>query len=273
MATLMRNASVGTAIHEWMHSWFQGMMGTNEQLYPWMDEGFTNYAGDRIFSIIRKETLFPHASNYRGYYNLVKGGWEEPMSTPADHFGTNYASATAAYAKGAVFMAQLGYIVGEKVRDNILLEYYRQWRFKHPNPNDFIRVAEKTSGMQLNWYKNYWVNTTKTIDYAIDSLWDENGKTKVRIRRVGDIPMPIDLQLTFKDSSKENHYIPLNLMFGEKPAEDEIKRKVYPEWKWTHRTYVIETDRRITDVVDVEIDPSQRLADIDRRNNLLKIKW
>ena len=59
-------------------------------------------------------------------------------------------------------LSQLGYIVGDSVRNKILLEYYRIWKFKHPNANDFIRVAEKTSGISLQWYKEYWVNSTKT---------------------------------------------------------------------------------------------------------------
>ena len=274
MATLMRNASVGTAIHEWMHSWFQGMLGTNEQLYPWMDEGFTNYADSRISDLVAKKSGFPYESNYRSYVNLARSGWEEPASTPADHFATNYASSLAAYSKGSVFMAQLGYIVGDSVLDKILLDYYWKWRFKHPTPDDFIRVAEKRSGLELNWYKDYWINTTKTIDYAIDSLWDDNGKTNLRIRRVGEVPMPIDIQLTFKDSSKENHYVPLNMMFGEKPVEDNtIPRTTHAEWQWASRTYTIQVNRKLTDIVDIEIDPSQRLADVDRRNNLLKIKW
>lgn len=196
------------------------------------------------------------------------------MSTHSDHYSSNYAYGQNAYSKGAVFMAQLGYITSDKVRDNILLEYYRQWRFKHPNPNDFIRVAEKVSGMELDWYKEYWVNTTKTIDYAIDSLWDDNGKTNIRIRRVGEMPMPIDVQLTFKDSSKELHYIPLDLMYGSKSAEDATEpRTVHEEWRWTHPTYTFTTTRKLLDIKEVEIDPTQRLADIDRRNNLLKIQW
>ena len=69
-----------------------------------------------------------------------------------------------------------------KCRDKILLEYYRQWRFKHPNVNDFVQVAEKVSGMKLDWYREYWVYTTKTIDYGIDSLWEEGGMTKIRMR-------------------------------------------------------------------------------------------
>jgi hypothetical protein len=87
------------------------------------------------------------------------------------------------------------------------------------------------------------------------------------------MPMPIDVQLTFKDSSKENHYIPLSLMYGQKPAEDSISRTVHEEWRWTHPTYTFTTGRKIFDLKVVEIDPSERLADIDKRNNLLNIKW
>jgi hypothetical protein len=274
MATLMRTPSASTAIHEWLHSWFQGMLGSNESLYPWMDEGFTNYATSRIMHSLKKEEGFAQASNYASYLNLVKGGWEEPAATPADHFTTNYASAAAAYHKGATFLSQLGYIIGDKTLDQVFLDYYKTWRFKHPNPNDFIRVAEKRSNMSLQWYKYYWINTTKTVDYAIDSLWEEGGNTKIRLRRVHEIPMPIDVQLTFKDGSKELHYIPLNLMYGTKPVEDStVKRTTHEEWKWTHPTYTFETSKKLLDLTEVNIDPSLRMADVDRKNNVLKIQW
>jgi len=196
------------------------------------------------------------------------------MSTHADHYNTNFAYSIASYSKGAVFVEQLGYITGAETRDKILLEYYKQWRFKHPNVNDFIRIAEKVSDMKLDWYKQYWVNSTKTIDYSIDSLWEEGGKTKVRLNRIGMMPMPIDLQLTFKDGSKEIHYVPMNLMYGEKPAEDSsMTRKVYEPWRWTHSTYTIETNRKLADFSLVEIDPSLRMADVERRNNKLELKW
>jgi hypothetical protein len=274
MATLIKNAGIGTAVHEWMHSWYQGMMGSNESVHPWMDEGFTTYAEERVMAQLRQKKTFEQDASYDSYYKLVKSGFAEPMTTHSDHYSTNYAYGQNAYSKGAVFMAQLGYITGDKVRDQILQDYYRQWRFKHPNPNDFIRVAEKASGMQLQWYREYWVNTTKTIDYAIDSLWEDGGKTKIRIRRVGEMPMPVDVQLTFKDGSKELHYTPLNLMLGEKPVENAaIPRTVHEEWRWTHPTYVFETGRKLLDLTQVEIDPSERLADINKRNNILKIAW
>jgi aminopeptidase N len=239
-----------------------------------MDEGFTSYAEDRVTAFLENNTGFAFDGTYRGYFSLVKSGKEEPLTTHADHFNTNAAYGPAAYSKGGVFMEQLGYIVGAPVRDKILLEYYKQWRFKHPNVSDFIRIAEKVSDMKLDWYKEYWVNSIKTIDYSIDSLWEEGGKTKVRLMRVGLMPMPIDLQITFKDGTKELHYVPMNLMYGEKPVEDaSISRIVYEPWKWTHSTYTIETTKKLADFNVVEIDPSIRLADVERKNNKLELKW
>ncbi len=294
MATMLVSSSLGTAFHEWMHSWYQMILGTNESLYAWMDEGFTEYATNLVEEYYRKQILkdqtpeqnrksdsitlgalpLYHAGNYAGYLALAKSGREEPMTTHADHYNTNYAYSNAAYLKGNVFIEQLGYIVGAPTRDKILLEYYRQWKFKHPNPNDLIRIAEKLSGIQLDWYKMYWVNTTKTIDYAIDSLYQDGAVAKIRLRRDGMVPMPIDLKVTFKDGSSECHYVPMYLMFGAKPAEaGQSPRIVYESWKWTHPTYEVQTTKKLTDIISVEIDPSQRMADIERRNNKLELKW
>ena len=64
------------------------------------------------------------------------------------------------------------------------------------------------------------------------------------------------------------------LMFGEKTIEDSASnRKVYEPWKWTHETYVVETTRKLVDITLAEIDPSLRMADIDRKNNKLELNW
>jgi aminopeptidase N len=299
MGTLLSGPGLGTVFHEWMHSWYQMMLGTNESMYAWMDEGFTSYAEDVITKFYsgklsieeyrgmlkrnpsnkNLQDLMPslpdeHSGGYAGYFTLAKSGYEEPLTTHADHFNTNFGYSTAAYAKGEVFLEQLGYIIGAAPRDKVLLEYYNQWRFKHPNSNDFVMVAEKLSGIKLDWYKEYFCNTTKTINYAIDSLWEETGVTKVRLKRLGQMPMPVDLQVTFNDGSSEMHYIPLNLMFGEKPNENGAqKREVHEAWRWTHPSYVVEIKHRLTDFKAVEIDPSKRMADTERKNNLLELKW
>jgi aminopeptidase N len=260
-----------------------------------MDEGFTSYAAARVNSYYYHERLkmYPnnaglqqivekeqadlplyHAGAYNSYFALVRSGLEEPLTTHADHFNTNFGYSIASYSKGEIFLEQLGYIVGAAVRDKILLEYYRLWRFKHPNASDFVRVAEKVSGLQLDWYKEYWVNTTKTIDYGVDSLWEENGKTRIRLRMVGKMPMPLDVLIEYKDGSKEMAYIPQYLQFGEKPVEDAgIPRTSFEPWRWTHPTYTFELSHRLTDVKVLDIDPGERMADVDRKNNRLELKW
>lgn len=274
MATLLKGAGEDVVIHEWMHSWYQMMMGTNESLYPWMDEGFTTYAEDRVKAFIHNTTGFIHAGSYAGYYALVKSGVEEPLSTHADHFDSRFGYSTSSYSKGAVFLEQLGYIIGADNRDKLLLEYYRKYRFKHPELNDFIRLAEGVSGIQLDWYPQFFVNSTKTIDYGIDSLWQESGKIKIRLRNAGKVPMPIDLMLTFKDGKKHLAYIPQYLMFGSKPSEDaSITRSVHEAWRWTHPNYVLEVDGKLSELKLIEIDPTQRMADVDRSNNKLELNW
>ncbi|MEJ7770125.1 MAG: M1 family metallopeptidase [Chitinophagaceae bacterium] len=294
MATLLNGPSLGTAFHEWMHSWYQMILGTNESLYAWMDEGFASYAEALVTEYYNQQSALPAAGNttlqttktnkpaaagnvhepaYRSYFNLAKSGFEEPMTTHADHFTTNYGYSIAAYSKGEVFMEQLGYITGFQARDKILLEYYRQWRFKHPNVNDFFRVAEKVSGMKLDWYREYWVNTTKTINYSLDSLWEEGDRTMLRLKNNGQLPMPIDVQLTYKDGRKEIHYVPMYLMFGRKPVEmGSVPRVVHEDWKWTHPTYVVEINHKLADISAIEIDATQRLADVNRLDNKYEMK-
>lgn len=275
MATLL--ASPGAWLHEWMHEWFYGRLATNEARYPWMDEGGADYADTRVSGWLNQQGVQGYSrpdSTYIYYLNLVKSGKEEALSTPADHFNTNYAYGQGSYIKGALYLVQLGYILGDEVRDRVLLNYYQQWKFKHPDPDDFLRVAERTSGTKLDWYRDYWIYTTRTIDYAIDSLWEEGGKTKIRLRNDGLMPMPVDFQITFKDSTKEMHYVPLDLMYHAKPAESKtIKWKVYQPWPWTNKYYTVVTDHRLTEIAIAEIDPSQRMADVNRRNNRLELKY
>jgi aminopeptidase N len=296
MATLINGPGLGTVFHEWMHTWYQGMLGTNESLYPWMDEGFTEWASGKVSNyyreaVIRKrfaneplslhrmdsmDNILPklYAENYAGYFFLVKSDLEEPLSTHSDHYETNTGYSASSYSKGCVFLSQLGYIVGDEMLGKIMLEYYRQWRFKHPDAEDFIHIAENVSGMKLDWYKEYWISTTKTIDYSIDSLWEEGGKTKIRLKDNGKMPMPVDVMIDYKDGTKEIAYIPMYLMFGVKENEDKlVPRTVFAEWKWTHPTYTFEVNKKLSAIKTIEIDKTQRMADVERRNNKLDIPW
>ncbi|GAB3018127.1 M1 family metallopeptidase [Niabella terrae] len=270
MATLL--ASPGAWLHEWFHSWYQGVLATNESTYAWMDEGFTTYAEQRTQDR-RSSTTYTteQIDSYQSYFNLVKSQLEEPLTTHADHFNTNAAYSVASYSKGAVFLEQLGYIVGAETRDKILLEYYRVWKFKHPTASDFIRLAEKVSHIELDWYQEFWVSSTKTIDYAIDSVWEQGNKTLIRLRNDGQMPMPVDVCISDKKYKRQWHNIPLDLMYGAKTAQGHAGWKTYPAWKWTQHKYVIETDLKLAQISSIEIDPSQRMADVERKNNLMKL--
>ncbi|MEO1257092.1 MAG: M1 family aminopeptidase, partial [Bacteroidota bacterium] len=242
MATLItghRNLQslIGVTVHEALHSWYQGLLATNESYYAWMDEGFTTYASAETMEHLFSNPGRSQTRNYQTYLFLTSSGKEEPLSTHADHFSTNRGYGLGSYYKGAIALAQMNYIIGKEATAKALKKYYYQWRFKHPDANDWIRVFEKESGLELDWYLDYWMNTTHTIDYSVDSVVASNDKTKVTLKRIGKMPMPVDVSVTFSDGSKKVFYAPLTLLRGEKKNETGLEREVLTDWAWTHPTY------------------------------------
>ncbi len=261
------NAVAGTMAHEAAHSWYQMVLASNESLYAWLDEGFADFAsseaGESIFN-----DLNPHAGSYAGYFSLVASGLQEPISQHADHYTSNRAYSTGAYSMGTVFLNQLKYLIGTENFYKGMKRYYNTWKMKHPEPNDFIRIMEKTSGLQLHWYLRYWINTTKRIDYGLSALAEQDNSTFVTIDRIGEFPMPIDLLVTYVDGTKELYYIPMNELLGNKPDEDlTIPRVDLPTWPWVLPNYTLKISRKASNILTIEIDPSQRMADINRKNN------
>jgi len=262
---------VGVMAHEVSHSWYQGVLASNESLYAWFDEGFTDFSADESMASIFNEPN-DHAGSYNGYFALVRSGLQEPMNQHSDHFTTNRAYGTSAYSMGAVFLHQLKYIIGEPNFYKGMLRYYNTWKFRHPEPIDFIRVMEKTSGMQLKWYLSYWVNTTKRIDYGIKNVLSDADATFVTLERVGEFPMPIDLLVTYTDGTTELFYIPMNETLGNKPAESTTQARVDLEtWPWVNPTYTLKISKPVKSISKLEIDPSMRMADINRKNNLVEL--
>jgi len=259
---------VGVTVHEALHSWYQGVLATNESYYHWMDEGYTSYASSLTMShLMGTDNNRSHAKNYTNYFSLVSSGKEEPMSTHADYFETNFAYKRAAYSKGAVSLSQLGYLVGNACLEEILLTYFDQWKFKHPNMHDFIKIAEKASSMELDWYYDYWAHSIKTIDYGIQEVNAVGASTHIQLKRIDPMPMPIDLVVTLKNGTKKSYYIPLGIMRGIKKPENAMARQIMKDWLWTHPTYDLRIKVNLNDIKSIEIDPSQRMADIDRSNN------
>lgn len=268
MGKLGLNALVSVTVHEAIHSWFQMILGTNESKYGWMDEGFTTYAQNLVMAELFPSKLDPQRNSTASYRSLVKSGLEEPLTTHADHFNTNRGYSVASYSKGAVFLNQLQYIIGKDSFEKGMKRYFNEWKFKHPNPTDLKRIMEKVSGLELDWYWENWVGTTKTIDYGIKEVVSTAGNTEVVLERIGQMPMPLDVVVSYKDGTQENFYIPLEIMRGEKVENLYKKKTLLVDWGWTYPEYSFTISRPVTDIERIVIDPSQRMADMDLDNNV-----
>ena len=258
----------GVTAHELAHSWFQHVLATNETKHEWMDEGFTSFISALASNEILEENKeFPLEGSYRGYFNLASSGVEMPQSTNANRYEHNYAYESTAYNKGAVFLGQLIYLVGNENFWEILQTYYKEWQFKHPQPNDFRRIAERISGLQLQWYLTDWTQTTNKIDYSIESVDSLNEGSIIRLARKELMPMPLELLVVYKDGFSELHYIPISLMRGEKENPYSIEWTVHKDWTWANPKYNLELNQKKENIETIIIDPSGLMADIDKSNN------
>ena len=260
----------GVTSHELAHSWFQQVLAFNESKYAWMDEGFTVFL-DALGEQSLRGNMNPFESAYKNYRALVEKGLEEPLTTHADRFRTNVAYGIGSYKKGAIFLSQLAYIIGPAAVVESLQRFYQEFAFTHPTPNDFKRIAEKVSGIQLEWYLNDWTRTTNTIDYSIKKVTAIGEQTEIILERIGAIGMPIDLGVLYKDGSRAVHYIPLQMMFGEKPPLAGVSEwNVEKDWAWARPIYTLVLDVPLDKISQLRIDPTDLMADIDLSNNVFE---
>ena len=259
---------LGVTAHEMAHAWFQHLLATNEAKHAWLDEGFTEYITSLSENYVNNESPeFPHKSSYDRYYLLAKSGFEQAQTIHSDRYDYNFAYGASAYSKGSVFLSQLGYIIGKENLNKTLRRYYEEFKFKHPTPNDFKRIAEKVSDLELEWYLNEWTRTPHKIDYGIDisSLEDER---VITLKRKARIPMPIEVVVYFEDGSSDMYYIPNDLLHGYKTFKNEVY--LMEPWSWASTEYEFEVQGN-KKVSKVEIDPSKRIADINQMDNSIEI--
>lgn len=262
---------IGVTAHELAHVWFQGILAFNEAKHYWMDEGFTSYIADLAVSSVMEKQLQedenPFQTTYNNYYYMARSGKEQPLTTHADRYEYNQIYGIGAYSKGAMFLTQLGYLIGQENLEKTLKRFFYDYKFTHPNPNDFKRTAEKVSGANLDWYLTDWTQTTNTIDYGIKSVVEKDGKTEVTIERKGLMPMPLEIGVIYENESVELYYIPLNLMRYNKPNEYSVDRKTLGTWTWAHPTYTFTIDAPKGNIKAIDLNPTQLMADVNPDNN------
>ena len=139
--------------------------------------------------------------------------------------------------------------------------------FKHPQPNDFRRIAERVSGLQLQWYLTDWTQTTNKIDYALEEVIESGSSTLIKIKRKELMPMPLEILVLSKNGESKLHYIPISLLRGEKQNPYDIEWVVHKDWAWSSLNYNLNINIPKDQIKAIIIDPSNFMADIDKNNN------
>jgi Peptidase family M1 domain len=238
--------------HEFGHTWFPMMVGSNERQYGWMDEGFNSFMNHYSFPREFPQQPLPTARGVADTYikNALSGD-EEPIMAPADRMRTSENWRQALYNKPALGLVILReHITSPDRFDPVFREYIRRWAYKHPTPADFFRTMEDGLGEDMSWFWRSWFYTTDRLDQAVDSVAvsDSSGVvSRVYLRNAGRMPMPVELGLVMNDGSTQRVRLPVEI-WG--------LRNSY--------TALIAGPKKVNSVV---IDPDGWYPDVDRSNN------
>ena len=265
------NGLVSVSFHEAIHNWFYGLFGFDEGKYPWMDEGFTQYATEYMMHAILKDE-HPRKSLIATYKMLLAMPNRQPLSTHADWYSSTRAYSLSSYIGGAAFLEHLTYIIGPERMKAFWNRFYGDWKLKHPKPEDLIRAAEQVSQMELDWFHREFIFSTHTIDYAVDTVFQAEGKARIKLSNKGSFPMPVRLRITKKDGSALNLMIPLDVQrVKTNPNQSHTSLSnlgPFKAWPWVEPTYLIDLPFNVESIRSVEIDPDGYTADVQLENNV-----
>lgn len=199
--------------HEVGHNWFYGMLGSNEREYPWLDEGINSFYENRyVESIYIDKNLigdagykpigklfdlsqYKHKKEYELTYQLAAAKNEDQaIETSATAF-TDFNYGSDVYAKTAIVMDYLMAYLQQDGMDDAMQAYFKQWKFKHPQPKDFRTVVEQTTGKKLDWFFDDLIQSTKKMDYKMKfSYQNEDKSWEIGIKNKGEVNGPIFIQ-------------------------------------------------------------------------------
>jgi hypothetical protein len=201
--------------HEFGHTWFPMVVGSNERRYAWMDEGFNEFIN--YYDWIDRFGRPPeHRGSMRDYLLMARSGRERPIMSFADQLPGELVSPLG-YDKPALALRLLRErVLGPERFDPAFREYFRRWAYRHPTPADFFRTMEDAAGEDLSWFWRAWFYTTAQLDQAVDSvvLADSAGvESRIVLRNPGGIPMPVELALQLDDGSTARLRLPAEIWF------------------------------------------------------------
>lgn len=265
--------------HEIGHNWFFGMIGNNETYRAMLDEGFTQFLTSwsikKINHIPMHANSYDESTVYNGYLNDAINKNDAQLNTHSDDFSSALGHGGGyrhVYFKTATMLYNLQYVLGDELFLKSMQHYFDKWKFAHPYPEDFRQAIIEYSKVDLNWFFDQWMETTKSIDYKIvnyhkiDHTSDGKYRYEVKLKRKGEMQMPIDLTVTDKSGKKYEYVIP-NTYFAKNEGRQVLK--VWKGWGLLNQFYVdtIVLDQKL---LSAEIDTTNRLADIYRIDNVMR---
>ena len=279
----------GLLAHEIGHQWFYGQVGSNETYRAALDEGFTQFLtawalnkidGEYLVKDIPKSkykqrfTKDVKALDSRVYYSYLRDAtkYNDPaLNTHSDDFGSAVGHGGGyrhVYYKTATMLYNLEYVLGEELFLEAMQHYFQKWKMAHPYFDDFREAIIEYTKVDLNWFFDQWMESSKTIDYSIKDIkpLSEN-QYQITFERKGEMQMPIDFSVFANDGKEYKFHVP-NQWFV-KNTDAKVLEK-WHAWGKLFPTYT--TTVNIPSGVDfVIIDPSQRLADRYMLNNISKL--
>jgi hypothetical protein len=249
-----RDGLFGVTTHELGHEWFPMIVGNNERLHAWMDEGFNSF-----LNIYSARAYSPERDWLRtrgqaeAWAQFAATGRDEPPMLAADRITPNALGAVA-YSKPATGLYLLRHQIVDSSRfDAAFREYIRRWAFKHPTPADFFRSMEDGLGEDLSWFWRGWFYRTDVVDQAVDSVRARRDSTtgamltRIFLSSPGGLPMPVDLRLGFADGTTDSVRLPVEVWYlGNRFGY----ARQFPN-----------------EVIRVEVDPNKNFPDVRRSNN------
>lgn len=240
----------GVTDHEFGHIWFPMIVGSNERVHGWMDEGFNTFINDISTKKFNNGEYYKKQSLQR-MGGFLFGENLEPVTTQPDNMRERNIGTLLYYKPGIGMRILRETILGEERFDKALRQYIKYWAFKHPTPEDFFRTMENVSGEELSWFWRGWFLNKWTIDQGINSAKYVDGDYKkgliLKVENFGQLPMPTTIQVNFKDGTSQEVKLPIEVW----------KRNT--EW-----TFKVPSTKEVT---TIQLDPKGALPDTDLKNN------
>lgn len=196
----------GVTLHEIAHSYFPFYMGTNERKYAWMDEGWaTFFTSANIGDIVEAGNFDSFEGNIKGVSASMRNENDIPLIAPSISSKGNLSSFNA-YTKASTSYYFLKDALGDDLFKKALHEYINRWNGKHPIPYDFFFTFNDVAKQDLSWFWNSWYIEHGYPDLGVKSVTVQKRKTEIVIEKIGNVPVPIDLEITYSDNTKDNVY-------------------------------------------------------------------